>query len=131
MFAREDGMPFDLSALDEQVERAVEFVVARQLKVGLDIINEARCRSPVTPLTSRTGLRASAAAEQLRVPGPEAYQVKTRMFDDPGRKHRKAPACNAPIRMRDLDAPKQDAQRLQRSLGDARHRYVSECASRA
>jgi 5-methyltetrahydropteroyltriglutamate--homocysteine methyltransferase len=35
----------------------------------------------------------------------------------PGRKHRKAPACNAPISMRDLDAPKQDAQRLQRSLG--------------
>jgi 5-methyltetrahydropteroyltriglutamate--homocysteine methyltransferase len=39
------------------------------------------------------------------------------MFDDPGRKHRRAPACNAPITMRDLDAPKQDAQRLQRSLG--------------
>jgi 5-methyltetrahydropteroyltriglutamate--homocysteine methyltransferase len=39
------------------------------------------------------------------------------MFDDAGRKHRKAPACNAPITMRDLGAPKTDAQRLQRSLG--------------
>ena len=31
MFAREDGLPFDSSALDEQVTRAVELVVARQL----------------------------------------------------------------------------------------------------
>jgi 5-methyltetrahydropteroyltriglutamate--homocysteine methyltransferase len=40
MFAREDGLPFDPSALDDQVARAVDLVVARQLKVGLDIVND-------------------------------------------------------------------------------------------
>jgi 5-methyltetrahydropteroyltriglutamate--homocysteine methyltransferase len=53
----------------------------------------------------------------------EAYPgTKARMFDDPGRTHRKAPACNAPISIRDLDAPKQDAQRLQHSLGGGARR---------
>jgi len=43
--------------------------------------------------------------------------TKLRMFDDPGRKHRRTPACNAAISMRDLDAPRQDARRLRGALG--------------
>jgi len=35
------------------------------------------------------------------------------MAGDPGRKHRKTPACNAPIGVRDMEAPKADAARLQ------------------
>jgi hypothetical protein len=46
MFAREDGLPFDPSALDEQVARAVELVVDRQLKAGLDIINDGEMPKP-------------------------------------------------------------------------------------
>jgi 5-methyltetrahydropteroyltriglutamate--homocysteine methyltransferase len=47
----------------------------------------------------------------------EAYpNTKSRVFADPGRKHRKTPACNGPVSMRDVDAPKRDAQRLKESL---------------
>ena len=46
MFAREDGLPFDPSALDEQVARAVELVVDRQLKTGLDIVNDGEMPKP-------------------------------------------------------------------------------------
>ena len=120
MFAREDGEPFDPSALESQVERAVELAVARQLKAGLDIINDGEMPKPsyATYVKDRlTGFGGSGNSYVFQ--DLEAYPgTKTRMFDDPGRKHRKTPACNAPIRMRDLDAPKQDAQRLQRSLGE-------------
>jgi 5-methyltetrahydropteroyltriglutamate--homocysteine methyltransferase len=34
------------------------------------------------------------------------------VFADPGRKHRKTPACNAPITVRDMEAPRKDAERL-------------------
>jgi 5-methyltetrahydropteroyltriglutamate--homocysteine methyltransferase len=46
MFAREDGLPFDQSALDEQVVRAVEFVVDRQIRAGLDIVNDGEMPKP-------------------------------------------------------------------------------------
>jgi 5-methyltetrahydropteroyltriglutamate--homocysteine methyltransferase len=43
----------------------------------------------------------------------EAFpSTKARVFADPGRKHRKTPACNAPISVLDMEAPKQDAIRL-------------------
>jgi methionine synthase II (cobalamin-independent) len=46
MFAREDGLPCDPSALDEQVARAVELVVDRQLRARLDIINDGEMPKP-------------------------------------------------------------------------------------
>ena len=90
-----------------------------QLKAGIDIINDGEMPKPsyATYVKDRlTGFGGSGNSYVFQ--DLEDYPgTKTRMFDDPGRKHRKTPACNAPIRMRDLDAPKQDAQRLQRALG--------------
>ena len=43
-------------------------------------------------------------------------QTKARVAADPGRKHRKAPACNAPISVRDVEAPRTDADRLKTAL---------------
>ncbi|MHB8723597.1 MAG: hypothetical protein ACYDAH_19705 [Steroidobacteraceae bacterium] len=53
MFAREDGLPFDPSALDEQVSRAVESVVARQLKVGARH-HQRRRKARMSRSTART-----------------------------------------------------------------------------
>jgi 5-methyltetrahydropteroyltriglutamate--homocysteine methyltransferase len=118
MFAREDGLPFDLAALDEQVVRAVELVVDRQLKAGLDIVNDGEMPKPSYATYVKDRLAGFGGTGNTYVfQDLEDYPgAKTRMSDDPGRKHRKAPACNSPIRMRDLEAPKQDAQRLQQSL---------------
>jgi 5-methyltetrahydropteroyltriglutamate--homocysteine methyltransferase len=86
MFAREDGLPFDLSALDEQVARAVELVVDRQLKVGLDIINDGEMPKPsyATYVRDRlTGFGGSGNSYVFQ--DLEAYLgTKTRMFDEPG-----------------------------------------------
>ena len=47
----------------------------------------------------------------------EAYpNTKARVFADPGRKHRKTPACNGPVSMRDVEAPRRDAQRLKGAI---------------
>src|SRR5439155_675453 len=47
----------------------------------------------------------------------EAFpQTKARVMADPGRKHRKAPACDAPISVRDMEAPRKDAERLKTAL---------------
>ena len=83
MFAREDGLPFDRSALDEQVARAVEFVVDRQLKAGLDIINDGEMPKPsyATYVKDRfTGFGGSGNSYVFQ--DLEAYPgTKVRMLD--------------------------------------------------
>ncbi len=46
MFAREDGIPIDESALQERVERAVGEAVARQVAAGVDIVNDGEWPKP-------------------------------------------------------------------------------------
>src|SRR4029450_3714858 len=42
-------------------------------------------------------------------------QPQARVAAGPGRKHRKAPACNAAISVRDVEAPRKDAERLKKA----------------
>jgi 5-methyltetrahydropteroyltriglutamate--homocysteine methyltransferase len=42
--------------------------------------------------------------------------TKARVFADPGRKHRKTPACNGPVSIRDVEAPTMDAERLKAAI---------------
>ncbi len=118
MFAREDGIPIDQSALEEKVSRAVEDVVAHQIQAGLDIINDGEMPKPsyATYVKDRlTGF--SGTANTFVFQDLAAYPSLTaRVFADPGRKHRRTPACNGPVSMRDLNAPRRDAQRLRDSL---------------
>jgi 5-methyltetrahydropteroyltriglutamate--homocysteine methyltransferase len=118
MFAREDGLPFDGAVLDQRVARAVEHVVERQAQAGVDIINDGEMPKPSYATYVKDRLNGFGGSGNSYVfQDLEAYPgTKARMFDDPGRKHRKTPACNGPISVRDLEAPKQDAQRLKDSL---------------
>jgi hypothetical protein len=62
MWAREDGTPVDTAALEERVRRAVDEVVARQTKAGIDIVNDGEWGKPSSrPASSwvpRTGRHA-------------------------------------------------------------------------
>jgi len=118
MFAREDGLPFDAADLDGRVACAVERAVERQLQAGLDIINDGEMPKPSYATYVKDRLIGFGGSGNSYVfQDLEAYPgTKARMSDDPGRKHRKTPACNGPISIRDLEAPKQDAQRLKDSL---------------
>jgi 5-methyltetrahydropteroyltriglutamate--homocysteine methyltransferase len=114
MFAREDGLPFDQAALDARIESAVDEAVARQIKAGVDIVNDGEWPKPsyATYIKDRlTGFGGSGTTYVFQ--DIEDYPgTKARVAGDPGRKHRKTPACNGPVSVKDMEAPKQDARRL-------------------
>lgn len=122
MFAKEDGLPLDMVAVDARIDEAVAYVVRRQAEAGLDVINDGEQSKPsyATYIKDRLhgfgGSGTSYAFQDI-----EDYPtVKERIFADPGRKHRKTPACNAPIAVKDMTAVTKDAVRLKAAL--AAHR---------
>src|SRR5712691_9562820 len=118
MWAREDGVPVDRAAMEERVRRAVDEVVARQTKTGIDIINDGEWAKPSYATYIKDRLNGFGGTGNTFVfQDIEAFpQTKARVFADPGRKHRKTPACDAPISVRDAEAPRKDVARLKAAL---------------
>jgi 5-methyltetrahydropteroyltriglutamate--homocysteine methyltransferase len=118
MFAKEDGLPLDMAAVDARIAAAVQFVVDRQAEAGLDIINDGEQSKPsyATYIKDRLngfgGTGNSFAFQDIE----DFPSTKERVFSDPGRKHRKTPACNAPITVKDMTAVDRDATALNASL---------------
>ena len=131
MFAREDGVPLDPSAVEAKIDESVRDVVKRQVDAGVDIVNDGELSKPSYAtyikdrLTGFGGASASYAFQDIE----DFPETKARIFADPGRKHRKAPACNAEIRVKDMDAPRKDAERLIREV--RRHENVRPFMSAA
>src|SRR5579871_2011546 len=118
MFAREEGVPVDAVALEARVRDAIGEMVAKQVQAGVDIINDGEMPKPsyATYVKDRLNGFGGSGNSYMFQDLEEYPGTKARMFDDPGRKHRKTPACNAAVSMRDLEAPRQDAQRLKHAL---------------
>src|SRR5947199_9837003 len=118
MWAREDGMPVDRAALEERVRRGVDEVVARQREAGVDIVNDGEWGKPSYATYIKDRLNGFGGAGNTYVfQDIEAFpQTKARVLADPGRKHRHAPACDAPITVRDMEAPRIDAERLKNAV---------------
>lgn len=114
MFAREDGIPLDQAALERAVTRAVNDVVDRQLAAGIDIINDGEMSKPSYATYVKDRFNGfGGTGNSFKFQDIEDFpNTKSRVFADPGRKHRKTPACNAPVTVKDMEAPKKDAQRL-------------------
>ncbi len=118
MFAKEDGLPLDMAAVDARIAEAVQFVVDRQAEAGLDIINDGEQSKPsyATYIKDRLdgfgGTGNSFAFQDIE----DFPTTKERVFADPGRKHRKTPACNAPITVKDMTAVERDASALTASI---------------
>lgn len=118
MFAREDGLPLDPEAVEAQVDAAVAHVVARQCAAGVDIVNDGEMSKPSYATYIKDRLSGfGGAGNSYRFQDLEEFPgLKARMASDPGRKHRKTPACNGPIAVKDMEAPKRDAARLKAAL---------------
>jgi 5-methyltetrahydropteroyltriglutamate--homocysteine methyltransferase len=114
MFAREDGIPIDRQALAERVDRAVDQAVARQVHAGVDVVNDGEWPKPsyATYIKDRLNGFGGTGTSYVFQDLEDYPRSKARMAGDPGRKHRKTPACNAGISVRDMEAPKTDAARL-------------------
>ncbi|MFM1884870.1 MAG: hypothetical protein RL026_27 [Pseudomonadota bacterium] len=118
MFAQEDGIPLDQAALEQKIAQAVEHVAARQMAAGLDLINDGEQSKPSYATYVKDRLNGfGGTGNSFQFQDLEDYPgTKLRVFGDPGRKHRRTPACNAPITVRDMEAPKQDAERLKSAI---------------
>lgn len=131
MFAREDGLPLDAAAVEAEIAAAVDAIVDRQAAAGIDIVNDGEMSKPsyATYIKDRLdgfGGTGNAFVFQDIEDFPE---IKTRILADPGRKHRKTPACNGPISVKDMEAPRRDAARLTQAL--ARHKGAQPFMSAA
>jgi 5-methyltetrahydropteroyltriglutamate--homocysteine methyltransferase len=114
MFAKEEGVPVDVAALDAEIDAAVALIVERQARAGIDIVGDGEMSKPsyATYIKDRLhgfgGEGGSYAFQDLDdYPGTRA-----KVFGDAGRSRRRAPACNAPILVKDMEAPRIDAERL-------------------
>ncbi len=114
MFAKEEGIPIDPAGLEAMTRASVAEVVRRQLEAGVDVVSDGEMSKPgyATYVKDRlTGFGGSGNSfvYQDLVGFPELTE---RVFNDPGRTHRKTPACNGPIGMGDLDAARTDLDHL-------------------
>jgi 5-methyltetrahydropteroyltriglutamate--homocysteine methyltransferase len=119
MFAREEGVPVDAAALEDSIEGAVRLIVDRQVQAGIDIVNDGEMSKPsyATYIKDRLhgfgGASASYSFQDLEdFPG-----TKAKVFGDAGRSRRRAPACTGPISVKDMEAPRTDAERLMAAAG--------------
>jgi len=116
MFAREGGEAVEEGKLDEAIERATAYVVERQKQAGVTVVNDGEMSKPsyATYIKHRlSGFGGEAGQYEFQdledFPG-----AKAQVFDNKGRAKRSAPACTAPIEVIDMDAPREDAERLNR-----------------
>ncbi len=122
MFAKEEGVPVDRSALDHRIKRAVAEAVARQSRAGIDIVNDGEMSKPsyATYIKDRLegfGGTSNSFVYQDLADFPE---LARRVFGDPGRARRKTPACNAPVAVCDHAAVRADIANLKDALKEIR-----------
>lgn len=118
MFTREDGGAVDQGVLDASIDDAVREVVGRQVAAGVAVVNDGEMSKPSYATYIKDRLNGfGGAGNSYTFQDLEDYPgAKQRIFNDPGRKHRKTPACNGPISVKDMDAPRVDAERLNAAM---------------
>src|SRR6516225_9427348 len=119
MYAREEGVPVEASALADRVRAAVAEVVRKQAAAGVDIIGDGEMSKPSYATYVKDRLAGFGGAGNTFV-----YQdlvdfpnLAKRVFGDPGRSRRKTPACNGPIAFRDIEAVQTDIENLASAIG--------------
>jgi 5-methyltetrahydropteroyltriglutamate--homocysteine methyltransferase len=118
MFAQEDGLPLRREAVDAAVTKAVESAVARQLEAGIDIINDGEMSKPSYATYIKDRLNGfGGTGNSFTFQDIEDFpDTKAKIFADPGRKHRRTPACNGPISVKDMEPARRDAATLKAML---------------
>jgi len=119
MFAREGGEAVDEAALEDAIERATAYVIERQKQAGISVIGDGEMSKPSYATYIKHRLSGfGGEAGQYEFEDLEQFPgAKARVFGDSGRARRSAPACTAAIEVIDMDAPHEDAERLNRLAG--------------
>ena len=122
MYAKEEGVPVDPQALAARVRTAVAEVVRKQADAGVDLINDGELSKPsyATYIKDRLNGFGGTGNTFVYQDLADFPRLEKRVFGDPGRSRRKTPACNAPISVRDKQAPQTDADNLKAALKDVK-----------
>ena len=120
MYAKEEGVPIDAVALAARVKSAVAELVQKQADAGVDLINDGEMSKPsyATYVKDRLNGFGGTGNTFVYQDVHEFPALEKKVFGDPGRSRRKTPACNAPISVRDADAPQVDADNLKEALAN-------------
>src|SRR6476619_4229579 len=122
MYAKEEGVPVDAAALAGRVRTAVAEVVGKQAKAGVDLINDGELSKPsyATYIKDRLNGFGGTGNTFVYQDLADFPRLEKRVFGDPGRSRRKTPACNAPISVRDKQAPQVDADNLRAAVNEVK-----------
>ncbi|HKU85317.1 MAG TPA: cobalamin-independent methionine synthase II family protein [Casimicrobiaceae bacterium] len=118
MYAREEGVPVDAAALDARIAAAVADVVSKQVKAGIDVVNDGEMSKPsyATYIKDRLSGFGGTGNTFVYQDLADFPRLEKRVFGDPGRSRRKTPACNAAIGVRDAKAAETDVVHLAAAL---------------
>jgi 5-methyltetrahydropteroyltriglutamate--homocysteine methyltransferase len=122
MVAKEEGAPINREALDGRVREAIAEMVGRQIDAGIDVINDGEMSKPsyatyVKDRLSGFGGSGNTYVFQDLVEFPRSA---ARVFGDPGRKTRKAPACTSRIDVSDRRSPITDVENMSAAVAEKR-----------
>jgi 5-methyltetrahydropteroyltriglutamate--homocysteine methyltransferase len=106
MWAKADGIPVDAKALSERIASAVQEVVDKQVAAGISIVNDGEMSKPSYGTYVKDRL-LGFGGESIQnyffadlVDYPKSAEI---VASNPGRRKRSAPACNAPISVKEGD----------------------------
>jgi 5-methyltetrahydropteroyltriglutamate--homocysteine methyltransferase len=118
MYAKEEDIPVEPQALAARVRTAVAEIVGKQADAGVDLINDGELSKPsyATYIKDRLNGFGGTGNTFVYQDLADFPRLEKRVFGDPGRSRRKTPACNAPISVRDKQAPQTDADNLKAAL---------------
>src|SRR4029078_905814 len=121
MYAREEGVPVDPSALDARIAAAVTEVVGKQVQAGIDVVNDGEMSKPsyATYIKDRLSGFGGTGNTFVYQDLADFPKLEKRVFGDPGRSRRKTPACNAAIGVRDATAADIDGRPLPGAVAGA------------
>jgi len=124
MYAKEEGVPVEKTALAAQVRAAVAEVVKKQADAGVDLVNDGEMSKPsyATYVKDRLNGFGGTGNTFVYQDLAEYPNLAKRVFGDPGRSRRKTPACNAPISVRDAAAAREDVDNLKAALAEVKAR---------
>ena len=102
--------------LAARIRAAVAEVVKKQISAGVDYVNDGELSKPSYATYIKDRLSGFGGSDNSFV-----YQdlsdfpsLAKKVFGDPGRSRRRTPACNAPLAVKDREAPYIDAESLDR-----------------
>jgi 5-methyltetrahydropteroyltriglutamate--homocysteine methyltransferase len=119
LFAVLDEKPVDQSALDKRVREAIADVVARQRKVGIDVISDGELGKVgfsnyvIQRMSGFEGKADFMAADFADAPG-----VAVDAFGGEAFQHMRLPILNGPIEVRDSEAVDKEINDFRSALGN-------------